>query len=340
MCASSARLIPRLVTNATGEMRFVGVWDQTPAPPGVLTDARYDRRVKLTRRLQSVAREAADQARGRAFERLGRADSPESGPAADAPGSRPRAAFAGVLDGRHLWLAVEATPGTLALRTVGAERVVSLTSDLAEDDPRFRSVRSDLSVMPGDDAARFEVVITAPGGKVHRVWTPPLPPLQPMRVPPAAGVQWQVARGEDGTLQLVREPAPPAAYLVSIGADVDDVATLRIAGAPTGAELRLVDDESGEVLLTRPLTREGGVATATVDHHDVPQGVGLSASVYAGDLPVRRPDNDLARPDQAVLLPQVQSDNVDGADGPLFDLVFRWLPDGVLRVRRPKGAGA
>jgi hypothetical protein len=242
-----------------------------------------------------------------------------------------------VLDGRHLWLAVDATPGTLALRTVGAERVVSLTSDLAEDDPRFRSVRSDLSAVPGADAARFEVVITAPGGKVHRVWTPPLAPLQPMRVPPARGVQWQLARSEDGTLQLVREPAPPAAYLVSIASDVDDVATLRIAGVPTDAELRLVDDESGEVLLTRPLTRDGDVAVATVDPAEVPEGVGLSASVHAGDLPVRRPDNDLARPDQAVLLPQVQ--NEDG-EGPLFSLVFRWLPDGVLRVRRPKGAAA
>ena len=301
---------------------------------------RYDRRVKLTQRLQHVAREAADQARERARERLGRVEEPSAGPSPDAPGSRPRAEFAGVLDGRHLWLAVEATPGTLALRTVGAERVVSLTSDLTEDDPRFRSVRSDLSAVPGTDAARFDVVITAPGGKVHRVWTPPLPPLAPMRVPVGDDVQWQVARAEDGTLQLVREPAPPAAYLVSIDADADDVTTLRIAGAPEDAELRLVDDESGEVLLIRPFSREDGVAVATLDAADVPEGVGLSASVHAGDLPVRRPDNDLARPDQAVLLPQVQNDLADGADGPLFSLVFRWLPDGVLRVRRPKGAAA
>jgi hypothetical protein len=297
--------------------------------------------VKLTQRLQNVAREAADQARDRARERLGRAeDDRPAGPAPDAPGSRPRTAYAAVLDGRHLWLAVDATPGTLALRAVGAERVVSLTSDLAEDDPRFRSVRSDLSAVPGADAARFEVVITAPGGKVHRVWTPPLRPLQPMRVPAVGGVQWQVARSEDGTLQLVREPAPPAAYLVSIDSDADDVATLRIAGAPDAGELRLVDDETGEVLLTRPLARDGDVAVATVDPADVPEGVGVSASVHAGDLPVRRPDNDLARPDQAVLLPQVQNDQADGDDGPLFSLVFRWLPDGVLRVRRPKGAAA
>ena len=71
---------------------------------------------------------------------------------------------------------------------------------------------------------------------------------------------------------------------------------------------------------------------------DVPEGVGLSASVHAGDLPVRRRANDLARPDNAVMLPQVQ--NPDDDETPLFALVFRWLPDGVLRVRRPKGAGA
>lgn len=288
--------------------------------------------MKLSRRLQSVAREAADQAR----ERLGRAEGPEAGPAPDAPGSRPRATYAGILDGRHLWLAVDATPGTLALRPVGTERVVPLISDLAEDDPRYRSVRSDLSQV-GGGSGRFDVVITAPGGKVHRVWTPPLVRGEPVRVPAADGVQWDLARAEDGTLQLVRADVPESAYLTSIDIDTDDVATLRIAGSPDGAELRLVDDDSGEVLLTRPLEPADGAAVATVDHRDVPEGVGLSASVHAGDRPVRRPADDLARPDQAVLLPQVQ--NEDG-DGPLFTLVFRWLPDGVLRVRRPKGAGA
>ena len=89
------------------------------------------------------------------------------------------------------------------------------------------------------------------------------------------------------------------------------------------------------MLLTRPLAVDAGVAVATIVPADVPEGVGLSASVHAGDLPVRRRANDLARPDNAVMLPQVQ--NPDD-DGPLFSLVFRWLPDGVLRVRRPKGS--
>ena len=106
--------------------------------------------------------------------------------------------------------------------------------------------------------------------------------------------------------------------------------TLHIAGAGPDAELRLVDDQDGAVLLTRPLTHADGVATATLRPDDVPDRVGLSTSVHAGDLPVRRRANELARPDTAVLLPQHQSD-----DGQSVAVVYRWLPDGVLRVRRP-----
>ena len=273
---------------------------------------------------------------------MGRDEDPVRVAAPDAPGNRPRAAFAGVLDGRHLWLAVDATPGTLALRTTGDQgQVVPLASDLAEDDPRYRSVRSDLSTLPGRGAATYEVVITGPGGKVHRVWTPPLRRGEPVRTPAAGGVQWQVARSDDGTLQLAREQAPDGALLLDIDIAGDDVATLRIGGAPPGGELRLVDDESGETLLTRPLVHDAGVATATLRPDDVPEGVGLSASVLAGDLPVRRRANDLARPDHAVLLPQVQNDASDSGDEAthVFAYVFRWLPDGVLRVRRPKPRG-
>ena len=137
--------------------------------------------MKVTRRLRdqlgTVAREAADQAR----ERLGLGEEEQAAPAADAPGNRPRAAFAGVLDGRHLWLAVDATPGTLAVREAGTDRIVSLDTDLAEDDPRYRSVRSDLGPLTGGDG-RYDVVITAPGGKLHRVWTPPLVRNEPVRV--------------------------------------------------------------------------------------------------------------------------------------------------------------
>ena len=290
--------------------------------------------MKVTRRLRdqlgTVAREAADQAR----ERLGRGEEATPAPAADAPGNRPRAAFAGILDGRHLWLAVDATPGTLAVREAATDQIVSLDTDLAEDDPRYRSVRSDLGGLTGGDG-RYDVVITAPGGKLHHVWTPPLVRNEPVRVPAGDAYAWSLARTDDGTLQLLRDPAPTGAFLLHVASALDDTMTLHLGGVADGAELRLVDDDSGEVLLTRPLTGDAGVAVATIAPTDVPEGIGLSATVYAGDLPVRRRANDLARPDTAVMLPQVQ--NPDD-DGPLFSLVLRWLPDGVLRVRRPKGS--
>jgi hypothetical protein len=272
-----------------------------------------------------------------ARERLGLGEEPEPPLPPDAQGSRPRAVFAGVLDGRHLWLAVEATPGTLSLRELDegrAGQVIALASDLVEDDPHFRSVRVDLADLPGPVESRYEVVVASPGDRVERVWTPALLPQEPLTTPPADGVQWHVGRSPDGTLELARTPAEPGAVLVGIEADLDDpeeTVTLHIAGAGLDAELRLVDDQDGAVLLTRPLTHADGVATATLRPDDVPDRIGLSTSVHAGDLPVRRRANELARPDTAVLLPQHQSD-----DGQSVALVYRWLPDGVLRVRRPK----
>jgi hypothetical protein len=279
--------------------------------------------VRVTRRL----RDQLGTARDRLAERVG----PTAVPAPDAPGNRPPAAYVGILDGRHLWLAVEATPGALAVREPRTGRIVPLASDLAEDDPRYRSVRADLALLPGDDAARYEVVVTAPGGKVHRVWTPPLARNEPVMTPARDGLQWQVTRSADGTLELVREPAPAGAVLLGIDEALDETVTLRIGGADGASELRLVDDDSGEVLLTRPLTPADGVAVATLTPSDIPVRVGLSTSVHAGELPVRRRANELVRPDTAVLLPQHQSD-----DGQSVAVVYRWLPDGVLRVRRPK----
>jgi hypothetical protein len=296
--------------------------------------------VKVTRRLVDRLGDrvgGAAQRLQRVEERVGQQIAQTAHAAPDAPGGRPRAAYSGILDGRHLWLAIEATPGTLALRDPGGG-VVALTSDLAEDDPRYRSVRSDLSAVPtkGGGEEVFEVVITAPGGKVHRIWTPPLPRTEPMRVPDSAGVCWRLARSEDGTLELRRQAAPAGALLVSIDAGPDVTVTLRLTGAPEGAVVRLVDDDSGEEVPLGPV--DGAVATIT--SAQIPEGVGRSFSVYAGDLPVRRARNDLGRPDNAVLLPQVQNpDPRAGEDTavPMFSLVYRWLPDGVLRIRRPQG---
>jgi len=328
--------------------------------------------VKVTQRLGQrlgglgeVARTASEQARERVRERRGHSEHDQ--PARqDDPGNRPRVAFAGVLDGLHLWLAIDATPGSLALREHGGSRVWPLTSDLTEDDPRYRSVRADLadpagaagaagSGDPGDTGERrYDVVVTAPGGKVHRVWTPPLPAPGPMRTPTTGTgqhpVRWDLARTPDGTLQVTRTPAPPGVILRAIGTDPDGTVTLDLDDAPAGADLRLTDEESGEVLVTLPIppASPDGRSRVAVAPDDIPGTVGLSATISVGDLPVRRRANDLSQPDAAVLLPQHQSDDDSAGSAERVaerrhaagtTVVFRWRADGVLRVRRRK-AGA
>ena len=160
-----------------------------------------------------------------ARERLGLAEEPAPPPPPDAQGSRPRAVFAGVLDGRHLWLAVEATPGTLSLRELDegqTGQVIALASDLVEDDPHFRSVRADLADLPGPVESRYEVVMASPGDRVERVWTPALP--RRSRSPPRrrTASSGSIGRSPDGTLELARTPAEPGAVLVGIEADLDD----------------------------------------------------------------------------------------------------------------------
>jgi hypothetical protein len=92
------------------------------------------------------------------------------------PRGAPVAAFAGVLDGRSLWLAVDARPGSLALRETGSGDVIALSGDLPEDQPAYRSTRVDLAELPiSTDEAAYDVVVVPSGGRSPKpVWTPPL----------------------------------------------------------------------------------------------------------------------------------------------------------------------
>ncbi len=294
---------------------------------------------RLGQRLDTVgeaARSVSEQARERV--RRGRSEQSEP-PRPDDPGHRPRAAFAGVLDGRHLWLAIDATPGSLALREGATDRTVPLVSDLSEDDPRYRSVRADLAALPGEGEARYDVVVTAPGGKVHRVWTPPLAPPGVMRTPTVGTVRWEVARTTDGTLQVARTAAQAGVELREVEAAPDGAVTLHLRPGPQGADLaetplRVVDEDSGDLLLERALTPDRDGFSVRVDPADIPDGVGLSAGVLVGELPVRRRADGLARPDAAVLLPQHQTEDGESI------VVYRWRADGTLRVRRREAGQA
>jgi hypothetical protein len=275
------------------------------------------------------------------------------------PRGRPVAAFASV-DGRTLWLAVPAGPGSLGLRDAAGE-VVTLRSAVADEQPGYLSVRADLDDLlgpgagPGADidtgtdtgTASYDVVLVGNGGSAKVLWSHPLPADSKVvpRVSADGTHLWDLVRLDDGSLRVLRVPQPPAVWLRSVRLDGE---TATIATDPAGEtaqadpELRLVDLE-GHVVLTRPMTAgDDGLLRATLSLADLPPGEELWPRVLVGDLPVRRRDNDLTKPQQATMLPMLFGDD---PETPV--LRFRFAPDGMLALRiasrgaaRPQEAGA
>lgn len=257
-------------------------------------------------------------------------------PADDAPPTPPRgapvSAYAAVLDGRHLWLAVDARPGRLALRAADGN-VLPLVDDAdhrPDDANGYLDVRADLvALLPWDEATpetAYDVVVVPERGEPVAVWTAPLAPLDPARVPPGPdGRQLACRRGEDGTLRIAQRAADPGVGLARIDL-TDDGIVLHLPDA-TG-ELILLADLDDAPVLRLPVV--DGRATLGVDDLPAREEVQTRAVVGSADawLPVRRIRNDLANPGHAALLPAL-ADPVDGH--PLVRL--RWRPGGILAVR-------
>jgi hypothetical protein len=243
------------------------------------------------------------------------ADQPPAPPTP--PRGAPVAAFAGVLDGRSLWLAVDARPGSLALRESGSGDVIALSGDLPEDQPAFRSTRVDLAGLPvaADEAAYDVVVVPSSGRSPKPVWTPPLPPATAAVVD---GTRWELRRSDEGMLRLVRAVVPPAAELTGVATEGDDI---RVTTTP-GGELALVGEDDGVVA-----TYADGLLTA-----EPLTGVAAQLTrVTAGGLPVRRRDNDLTDPGRAVPLPELYAAEPGHEDD--VRLRLRWSGDGLLMAR-------
>ncbi|MCW2764844.1 MAG: hypothetical protein JWO11_803 [Nocardioides sp.] len=284
--------------------------------------------------------------------------------AADAPGARaaaeipqdtpappptpprrsPVSAYAGIVDGQTLWLAVEATAGALAFRASEDGDVVAVRSDLAEDQPAYRSIRVDLAELAGDGPASYDVVLVpAGGGSPKPVWSPPLPAGEPLTIPPARDgrTQFALSRTDDGFLRIERRALAPAAELrqVCLGGDGIELTVDPVAGV--ASTLLLLDQQAPEVVASIPLepTASGWRGVVTLD--PLPTGSDRVLRVGVGSAeswqPVRRRHNDLVNPNRAVLLPQLYDD-----DGPR--LRMRWTGAGLLQVRLleadPSGPGA
>lgn len=197
------------------------------------------------------------------------------------PGGGAAATYAGILDGRHLWLALGPEAGAPALREARGGLL-----PLAGDPPDLLAVT--------DGEGEWDVVCDG-----QPVAVAPFAP-GPMRTPASPDGRWQLEllRTEAGHLRVRRSRRTP-------GVDV-----LAVAAGDGGARVSVAEEVEALTVGDASYPVEGGAAL-------VPQGVQGKVLAQPGGLPLRRRADDLATPQQAVLLPE-----------PL-----RWSPAGELVAR-------
>jgi hypothetical protein len=228
----------------------------------------------------------------------------------------PVAAYAAVLDGRHLWLALDGSyDGTLALRS--GNDTVPLD---AERTGRWLECRADLAVLVTSDEP-YDVVL-----KTSRL--KPAKPVHGTPVP-ARPAAYAVERADDGHLVVRRHAVAPAAELETVELRGDQV-HLRIAHrAEAGCHLLLLDQDDA-LLATLPVTAHDGHLEALVGVDDLPAGYFGMLRLAVGNperhVRIRRRADDLVDAHRAVLLPELVEDEQVRAR-------FRWNPEGLLAVR-------
>lgn len=185
---------------------------------------------------------------------------------ATADGPPVASVFAGVLDGRRLWVAVDAVPGRLALR--GSDgTVLDLPAAGGDEQPGYLSARLDLASLTR--AASYDVVVV---DDVVRPVTIQAPPSPRAPLAPGGAVRHVLVRAGDGTLGLRTEVVAASVELDTVEVEGD---TVRLS---VGGDLVTLD----------------------------PAGIGATwtpVTVGPDRLPVRRRDDDLADPGPGAPLP-------------------------------------
>lgn len=249
----------------------------------------------------------------------------EQAPPPDAPPpGAPVAAFAGVLDGRRLWVAVDSRPGSIGLRDVESGDVVALPDDAADDQPAYLAARLDLGGLADADAVYEVVVVPLGGGRAQPVWTPPLP-LRRAPLAPDGRTRYVLLRGDAGLLRLGRERAKPAALLMGVSSGRTSI-ELRIADG-SGPLAFVVD---GEVVASWPGEMTGDLLTVSIEPGGLEGVAPALARVTVGDdrLGVRRRHDDLLDPLKAALLPPLYAEDSDAQR-----MRLRWSPQGFLQAK-------
>lgn len=230
----------------------------------------------------------------------------------------PVASYAGILDGRHLWLSLE-SDGVAGLRgPSGSHPLTAGITDLLE-------------LLPAGDAT-YDVVLD--GDPVS------IAPFHddPVRVPlsPDGRTQLSLERTDAGHLRVGRRSVAPTALLEAIelrGADAH--LTIQPAGeVQQGTHLVLLDAED-QVLDTLPVTAHEGHVEALLGVAELPAGyfgvVRLAIGTETEWVRIRRRACDLVDAHKAVLLPELHDATDDDDSEPKAR--FRWSPDSLLVVR-------
>jgi hypothetical protein len=163
----------------------------------------------------------------------------------DGPPSRgPVATYAGILDGRHLWLTLEpGGPGALHDTATGA------TYELGGE------VSDLLDLLPAGEAT-YDVMQAG-----RPVWGPPLGTGDPTRVPvsPDGLTQLSLDRTDSGHLQVARRPVAATALLEAIELrDGDAHLTLLPPGDVLPGTHLLLLDATDQLLGQLPVTAHDG----------------------------------------------------------------------------------
>lgn len=239
------------------------------------------------------------------------------------------AAFAGILDGRSLWVAVPARTGRLALRRVDPEgpgEVLDLPTEPVTDQPDYLAARIDLAGLDGAEG-RYDVVLVPEGGRRSapvEVWTPPLAPSA-TRLSVDGRTQHALVRTPEETLRVRTALLPAAAGLLAVRKLAEAVELTLVDAGP---ELAILDDDR-QVLTAWPVDAHGVVTITRDSIADLEPLTRPAMTGHPGSWqPVRRRANDLIDPRSGAGLPQI--------DHPVADrprLRLPWSREALLLVR-------
>lgn len=269
----------------------------------------------------------------------------DAGP--DARAGRPFAEFAGVLDGRHLWLAVAdaGADAALGLRLPDGtvEPLAAEHEPAAPSAPPVLAARVDLvdlvgsadwaGRLPAEDHLAAVPVLLAPGRDPEPIWTPPGSlagrERRQQSLPP--GLQPRLRRTDDGTLALLLRLTGLSVRAVGFAQAADGIEVRVEVAEPATAARVLREGDDGAALSDLVVTPvEHGAVVRVPPHVALPAELACPVVVdtAGGTHRVCRPEDDVGDAGPATRMPGVVS--ADGAS----QVRFGWDRAGHLVLLR------